>query len=1082
MLSWEYPPLVVGGIAAHVDGLARAMARAGHDVVVFSLHTPTRPTTRWSRACACCAPHVDLPWLPDDDLVARMASANHQLTQLGGPPRRWQPDVVHAHDWLVAWAGDTLRTLWDVPLVATIHATERGRHGGHVPPGMPAGDQLDRVVADLPGPRGDRLLAVHGRRGHRRLRAAAGQGAPRAQRRRHAALGAHRRHARAGADAPLVVAGAGSSTRRASRCWPAPSAACATGCPASAASSPAAAATSPSCRRQIDVEGVGDIVHLAGFVPDDELRALLHRRRLRRHPLALRAVRHRRPRGHGRRRADDRRAAPAGWPRSSRHRPACCSSRATPRAGRPHPRGADRPGLAERVPGGAARAARDERTPGTHRHQRPSQRLRRRLDAPPTLSSRTVHAGLGDPRSTSPTRSSPASPSSPSSPEPLAPRSTALATQPPLDWDRETRRPVPAGLDPAVGGRRGTTRCASRRDRPAERWDVLAADDADRRRGPPTPPNALTRRSPTARGSSRRREIRRSASSPTSRPSSASARRCRSTPAASACSPATTSRRRRDLGVPLVGVGLLYRQGYFRQCLNADGWQQERYPDLDPYAMALTPCDGHARRRRPRRRRTLHAQVWRADVGPHAAVPARHRRRRERARHARRHRPALRRRHRAPHAPGDPPRHRRRARAATPSASSRRCSTPTRATPGFLGLERIRELVDEEGLVVRRGGRGGAGRRHLHHAHAGARRHRPLPRAADGAVLRRRRPPSAASRSTSCWRSATAPDEPDEPLQHGGDGPAPRRPVERRGQAARRGQPEMFAGLWPDVPVDEVPIGSITNGVHARHWVGDEIDDAAPRYVRPGWTEADAGEWERIDDVSDDELWRAVSTAGAAWLRSRTPAQRGMARGCRPPTSSGPTTCSTRRRSRSASPAASPPTSGPRCCCRNPTGCATCCSTPDRPVQFVFAGKAHPADEPGKEMIREIEPLRPRSRRCGHRFVFLDDYDIAVARHDVPRLRRLAEQPAPAAGGVRHQRHEGGAQRRAQLLDPRRLVGRVLRRRERLGDHVGRERARRQPPRRASRRTACSGCSSTRSCRCSTSAPRGRRPAGGCGG
>ena len=60
--------------------------------------------------------------------------------------------------------------------------------------------------------------------------------------------------------------------------------------------------------------------------------------------------------------------------------------------------------------------------------------------------------------------------------------------------------------------------------------------------------------------------------------SSASPRRCRSTRAASASSPATTSRRRSDLGVPLVGVGLLYRHGYFRQTLNADGWQQERYP------------------------------------------------------------------------------------------------------------------------------------------------------------------------------------------------------------------------------------------------------------------------------------------------------------------------------------------------------------------------------------------------------------------------------------------------------------------------------------------------------------------------
>jgi glycogen synthase len=143
MLSWEYPPFVIGGIAAHVDGLARAMARGGHDVVVLTLqrHEPGTPPVaddeivdgvRVLRAA------TELPWLPDGELVGAMASANHQIVSLTARLGDWRPDVVHAHDWLMAWAGDTLKTLWDVPLVATVHATERGRHGGHVPPGMPA--------------------------------------------------------------------------------------------------------------------------------------------------------------------------------------------------------------------------------------------------------------------------------------------------------------------------------------------------------------------------------------------------------------------------------------------------------------------------------------------------------------------------------------------------------------------------------------------------------------------------------------------------------------------------------------------------------------------------------------------------------------------------------------------------------------------------------------------------------------------------------------------------------------------------------------------------------------------------------
>jgi glycogen(starch) synthase len=143
MVSWEYPPFVIGGIAAHVDGLARAMVRSGHDVVVLSLQrrehgAPDVPDDEIVDGVRVLRAVADLPWLPDHDLVARMASANHQIVGLAARLGDWKPEVVHAHDWLVAWAGDTLKTLWNVPLVATIHATERGRHGGQVPAGMPA--------------------------------------------------------------------------------------------------------------------------------------------------------------------------------------------------------------------------------------------------------------------------------------------------------------------------------------------------------------------------------------------------------------------------------------------------------------------------------------------------------------------------------------------------------------------------------------------------------------------------------------------------------------------------------------------------------------------------------------------------------------------------------------------------------------------------------------------------------------------------------------------------------------------------------------------------------------------------------
>ena len=75
-------------------------------------------------------------------------------------------------------------------------------------------------------------------------------------------------------------------------------------------------------------------------------------------------------------------------------------------------------------------------------------------------------------------------------------------------------------------------------------------------------------------------------------------------------------------------------------------------------------------------------------------------------------------------------------------------------------------------------------------------------------------------------------------------------------------------------------------------------------------------------------------------------------------------------------------------------------------MQFVFAGKAHPADDAGKALIQQVYRFANQAD-VRHRFVFIDDYDIAVARALLPRLRRVAQHPAPAAGGVRHERHEG---------------------------------------------------------------------------
>ena len=136
-------------------------------------------------------------------------------------------------------------------------------------------------------------------------------------------------------------------------------------------------------------------------------------------------------------------------------------------------------------------------------------------------------------------------------------------------------------------------------------------------------------------------------------------------------------------------------------------------------------------------------------------------------------------------------------------------------------------------------------------------------------------------------------------------------------------------------------------------------------------------------------------------------------------------------RSPSASRAASPPTSAPTSSSPTSSASPRMVNDPKRPVQFVFAGKAHPHDEPGKRVLQQIAAMM---RDTAIRRQVRLHRGLRHQRRPPPRpgRRRLAQQSAPAARSLRHQRTEGRAQRRPQSLGARWLVGRGLRRPQRL--------------------------------------------------
>ncbi len=453
-----------------------------------------------------------------------------------------------------------------------------------------------------------------------------------------------------------------------------------------------------------------------------------------------------------------------------------------------------------------------------------------------------------------------------------------------------------------------------------------------------------------------------------------------------------------DLGVPLYGIGLFYRNGYFRQSLSLAGWQQERFPTLDPYAMSVTLCEG-IRVSVDLAGVPLTAQVWRADVGRTALYLL--------DADIDDNDPAVR--GVTDRLYGGDTEHRIRQEILLGIGGVRALQAlghdvdvfhSNEGHAGFLGLERIRQLV-KHGLTFTEA---------VEAARAGTvfTTHTPVPAGIDQ-FPRELMAKYFTEFATECGVSfdelyavgrrpgRRRHDGHHDHGDHGDHGHHGDHHEDRfnmavmglrlaarangvaklHGAVSRR----MFRDLWPDVPEDEVPIGAVTNGVHAQTWVSPEIDDLLTRHVRPQWDLASRADWARVRDVRDDELWRAREQGRdrlVGFVRHKVQAAK-AAQGASVSDlayveellDAKTLTIGFARRFATYKRAT--------LLLSQPDRLKRLLLSADHPVQFLFAGKAHPADDQGKKFIQDIQAFA-QEVPVRHRFVFLEDYDISVAR------------------------------------------------------------------------------------------------------
>ncbi|HVO38669.1 MAG TPA: alpha-glucan family phosphorylase [Spirochaetia bacterium] len=442
-----------------------------------------------------------------------------------------------------------------------------------------------------------------------------------------------------------------------------------------------------------------------------------------------------------------------------------------------------------------------------------------------------------------------------------------------------------------------------------------------------------------------------------------------------------------DLGLPLVGVGLLYRQGYFQQYLNPDGFQQESYPENDWYNMPVTLCRDPAGApisiSVEMAQEKASAWIWEVKVGKNSLYLL------------------------DTNIDANPP-HLRLVtaslyggeretriqqeillgiggiRALEALGVNASCMHMNEGHSAFLGLERIRCYMTERKLSF------GAALQAVWATNVFT-THTPVPAGNErfAPALMEKYFKGMAEELGLSWKDF---------LGLGREDPhndaeefcltvlALRLSARNNGVSKLHGEVSrgMWQHIWPALPVDEVPITHITNGVHPRSWISHDVIDLLDRYFGPEFHDAPTSleKWDRIERVSDEELWRTHERRRermVAFARGRLKEQlerRGV------------TNSDLARGANALSPYALTISFARRFATykradlllSEPERLTSLLTDNERPVQLIFAGKAHPHDLAGKEIIKKIVHFAS-DPRVATRVVFLEDYDMTTSRY-----------------------------------------------------------------------------------------------------